>query len=100
MATDRLIEQLLASVIVKVYVPAARSVCNGVMVYGPTPPDGVITTDPVEAPLHNTFVMSEVAVIATGSVIVTGTMIVQLLASSTVKLYEPAARTVCAGVML
>ena len=54
------------------------------IVYGPTPPDGVITTDPVAPPLHATLVMAVVAVIAAGSVIVTGTVNVQLLASVTV----------------
>src|SRR5678809_1159113 len=59
----------LASVTVKVYEPAASPVCAGVIVYGPTPPDGVITTDPVEAPLHFTLVIAVVTVIGAGCVI-------------------------------
>jgi len=90
----------LASVTVKVYNPAVRPVCTGVIVYGPTPPDGVITTDPVAKPLHKTFVMAVVAVMAVGWVMVTGTKRVQLLASVTVKVYEPAVRPVCTGVIV
>ena len=46
--------------------PAARPVWAGEMVYGATPPLGVITTEPVAAPLHRTFVIAVVAVIAAG----------------------------------
>ena len=92
--------QLFASVTVNVYEPAANPVCAGAMVYGPTPPDGVMTTEPVAKPLHNTLVMAVVAVIALGSVMVTGTKSVQLLASVTVKVYDPAANPVCAGVIV
>ena len=77
--------QLFASVTVKVYEPAARPACDGMIVYGPTPPDGVIATEPVASPLHNTLVTAVVAVMAVGSVMVTGTKSVQLLASVTVK---------------
>ena len=56
------------------------------MIYGATPPPGVITTDPVDAPKHLIFVTLEVAVITDGCVIVTGTVSEQLLASVTVKL--------------
>src|SRR5215212_5664028 len=100
MVTGTCIEQPLASVTVKVYEPAASPVCEGVIVYGPVPPVGVITTDPVEAPLHKTFVTAVVAVIGAGWVIVTGTCIEQPLASVTVKVYEPAASPVCEGVIV
>src|SRR5215213_10037149 len=90
----------LASVTVKVYEPAASPVCTGVMVYGPVPPVGVITTDPVLAPLQSTLVTAVVAVIGAGWVIVTGTWSVQPLASVTVKVYEPAASPVCEGVIV
>ena len=56
------------------------------MVYGPTPPDGVIITAPVEAPLQETLVMMVVAVMVEDSVIVTGTVIEQPFASVTVTL--------------
>src|ERR1035437_5138207 len=89
-----------ASVTVNVCSPAASPVCTGVMVYGNTPPDGVMTTDPVAAPLQTTLVIAVVAVIAVGCVIVTGTVIVQLFASFTVNVYDPAASPVCTGVMV
>src|SRR5215216_3108438 len=92
--------QPLTSVTVKVYEPAVSPVCAGVMVYGPVPSEGVMITDPVDAPLHKTFVTAVVAVIAAGWVIVTGTWSVHPLASVTVKVYEPAASPVCAGVMV
>src|SRR5450759_4734193 len=98
--TGTVIVQLLASFTVNVYDPAASPVCAGVMVYGNTPPAGVMTTDPVDAPLHNTLVIAVVAVIAVGCVIVTGTVIVQLLASFTVNVYDPAASPVCTCVMV
>src|SRR5674476_1360762 len=98
--TGTVIVQLFASVTVNVYDPAASPVCTGVMVQGPTPPDGVMTTDPVDAPLQSTLVITVVAVIAVGCVIVTGTVIVQLFASVTVNVYDPAASPVCTGVMV
>jgi hypothetical protein len=55
------------------------------MVYGPVPPEGVITTNPSAAPLQLASVGSAVAVSAGGSVIVTGTVIVQPFESVTVK---------------
>src|ERR1035437_3102993 len=98
--TGTVIVQLLASFTVNVYDPAASPVCAGVMVYGNTPPAGVIVTVPVDPPLHSTLVIAVVAVIAVGCVIVTGTVIVQLLASFTVNVYDPAASPVCTGVMV
>src|SRR5450759_544702 len=86
--TGTVIVQLLASFRVNVYDPAFSPVCAGVMVYGNTPPAGVMTTDPVDAPLQSTLVIAVVAVIAVGCVIVTGTVIVQLLASFTVNVYD------------
>ena len=92
--------QLLASVTVKVYEPAANPVCAGVMVYGPTPPEGVITTDPVAAPLHNTLVIAVVADnAAAGCVIVTVADEEQLVASVTVTVYVPAAKPVAVTVV-
>ena len=55
------------------------------MIYGPAPPDGVITTEPVDAPLQAIFVMYVVAASTAGSVIFTETVIEQLFASFTVK---------------
>ena len=49
------------------------------------PPDGVMTTEPVAPPLQATLVIAVVAVMAAGSVMVTGTVIEQPLASVTVK---------------
>jgi len=98
--TGTLIEQPFASVTVKVYAPAARLVCAGVIVYGPVPPEGVIITDPVLPPLHCTPVITVVTIIAAGSVIVTGTVIEHPFASVTVKVYEPAVKLVCAGVIV
>src|SRR5215212_7980991 len=100
MVTGTCIEQPLASVTVKVYQPAPTLVCEGVIVYGPVPPVGVITTDPVLAPLQSTLVIEVVTVIGAGWVIVTGTWSVQPLASVTVKVYEPAASPVCEGVIV
>src|ERR1035437_8049714 len=89
-----------ASVTVNVCSPAFSPVCAGVMVYGNTPPAGVIVTVPVDPPLHNTLVIAVVAVIAVGCVIVTGTVIVQLFASFTVNVCGPAFNPVCTGVMV
>ena len=65
--------------------PAVSPVCAGVMVYGAVPPVGVITTEPVAPPLQATSVIAVVAVKAAGSVMVTGTVVEQPLASVTVK---------------
>ena len=54
------------------------------MVYGAVPPVGVITTDPVASPLQATLVMAVVVVKAAGSVMVTGRVVEQPLASVTV----------------
>src|SRR5690242_6591897 len=70
------------------------------MLYGAVPPVGVITTDPSAAPLQVTLVEVAVAERTGGSVIVTSTVVVQPLASVTVKVYEPAVNPVCDGVML
>ena len=66
MVTGTVIDQPLASVTVNVYGPAASPVCAGVMVYGAVPPAGVITTDPVDPPLHETLVIAVVAEIGAG----------------------------------
>ena len=57
----------------------------------PTPPAGVITTDPVDAPLQITLVMAVVAVIACRFCDGYRYMIVQSFASVTVNVYVPAA---------
>ena len=75
----------LASVTVNVYVPAAKPVCDGVTVNVPEPPDPVITTEPVEPPLQETFtLLVNVAVTAVGSVTVILVVAVHPLASVTV----------------
>ena len=75
----------LASVTVNVYVPAAKPVCDGVTVNVPVPPDPVITTEPVEPPLQETFtLLVNVAVTAVGSVTVILVVAAHPLASVTV----------------
>jgi branched-subunit amino acid ABC-type transport system permease component len=71
------------------------------MTYGAVPPAGVITTDPVEAPKHNTltWLVSVALNAAAGWVIVALTVVVQPLLSVTVKVYGPAVSPVWAGVM-
>jgi len=44
-----------ASVTVNVYVPADKPVCDGVTDNGDVPPAPVITTEPFEPPLQETF---------------------------------------------
>src|ERR1700687_2739489 len=90
----------LASVIVNVCNPAFNSVCAGAIVYGLTPPAGVMTTEPVAPPLHSTLVWVKVAVSAGGSVIVTLTVAVHPLASVIVNVCKPAFSPVCAGVIV
>jgi hypothetical protein len=91
----------LLSVTVKVYGPAARPVWAGVMTYGAVPPAGVITTDPVEAPKQSTLTWLVRAALntAAGWVIMASIVAVQPLLSVTVKVYDPAASPVWAGVM-
>src|SRR5450759_4355536 len=89
-----------ASVTVNVCAPAFSPVCAGVMVYGPTPPAGVIVTVPVDPPLHSTGVCVNVALSTTGSVIVIATVVVHPFASVTVNVCSPAFSPVCAGVMI
>src|SRR5450756_88253 len=89
-----------ASVTVNVCSPAASPVCAGVMIYGATPPAGVIVTVPVDPPLHSTGVCVNVALSTTGSVIVIATVVVHRFASVTVNVCSPAASPVCAGVMI
>ena len=95
--------QLLASVTVTVYVPAARPVRFSVVapfdhryVSAPVPPATVKLIAPVEPPLQLTLV--EEAMLAlravAGCVIVCEAVAVQLLASVTVTLYVPAPRPV------
>jgi hypothetical protein len=55
------------------------------MLYGAVPPVGVITTLPSAAPLHVALVGVAVAVIGSGSVMVTSTVVEHPLASVTVK---------------
>jgi hypothetical protein len=98
--------QLLASVTITEYDPAARPVWSSAPattpvpvhanVYGDVPPAGVISIAPVEAPKHNTLVWTEVNVTAAaGWVMVNGyDTDVQLLASVTITEYDPAARPV------
>src|SRR6185503_19629748 len=90
----------LASVTVNTCAPAFNPVCDGVIVYGPTPPAAVITTDPVDPPLHATLVCVNVALNTGGSVIVTFTVFVHPLASVTVNTCAPAFNPVCDGVMV
>src|SRR5687768_6167048 len=87
--TGTMIVQLLASLTVKLYKPATRPVCVGVIVYGLTPPVGVISTEPFDAPLQFTSVTTSLIIIAVGWVIVTGKIMEQLLASVTVNMYAP-----------
>src|SRR5450759_2451504 len=89
-----------ASVTVNVCGPTFNPVCAGVMIYGPTPPAGVIVTVPVDPPLHSTGVCVNVALSTTGSVIVLATVVVYRLESVTVNVCSPAASPVCAGVMI
>src|SRR5688572_13424050 len=93
--TSIIIVQLLAFLTLMLYNPATRPVCAGVMVYGLTPPVGVITTEPLDAPLQFTSVTTWLVMIAVGSVIVTGKIMEQLLASVTVKVYAPVTSPVC-----
>ena len=73
------------SATVNVYVPAAKPVCDGVTVNVPVPPDPVITTEPVEPPLQETFtLLVNVAVTAVGSVTVILVVAAHPLASVTV----------------
>ena len=65
--------------------PAESPVCTGVIVYGAVPPVGVMMTEPVLPPVQEMLVIAVGAVIGAGSVMVTGTVIEQLLASVTVK---------------
>jgi hypothetical protein len=62
--------------------------------YGDVPPVAFIVTEPLLPPKHNTLVCDwiEAANGADGWVIVTFIVEVQLLASRTVKVYEPAAK--------
>src|SRR5664280_634157 len=91
----------LLSVTVKVWVPAASPVWAGVMTYGPVPPEGVITAEPVLLPKHNTLTWLVIAAVnaAAGCVIVTSIVVVHPLLSVTVKVWVPAASPVWAGVM-
>jgi len=70
-----------------------------VIVYGPTPPEGVITTDPFDPPLQDTLVIAVVAVIGVAWVMVTVAVVVQPLASVTVTVYDPATRPVAVAVV-
>src|ERR1035437_3002593 len=81
-----------ASVTVNVCGPTFNPVCAGVMLYGPTPPAGVIVTVPVDPPLHSTLVCVNVALSTAGSVIVTSTVVVQPFKSVTVNVCGPAER--------
>src|ERR1035437_8012653 len=91
-----------ASVTVNVCSPAFSPVCAGVMIYGATPPAGVIVivTGPVDPPLQSTGVCVIVALSTTGSVIVIATVVVHRFASVTVNVCSPAFSPVCAGVMI
>ena len=64
------------------------------------PPDGVITTLPLLPPLQLTFVLVNVAPSGEGAVIVALITVVHAFASVTVKVYVPAERPVCVGLML
>jgi hypothetical protein len=61
---------------------------------------GVITTEPLLAPLQVTLVTACVVVIGGGCVMVTEVVAVHPLLSVTVNVYVPAASPVCAGVMV
>src|SRR5687768_13040410 len=100
MVTEVVAVHPLASVIVNVWLPAASPVCAGVIVYPGVPPLGVMTTDPLFAPLQVTSVTAEVAVIGEGSVMVTEVVAVHPLASVIVNVWLPAASPVCAGVIV
>ena len=96
---EAVLVQLLASVTVTVYVPAARPVRSCVVmppvqkyVYGETPPLTVRSMEPVEEPLHNTFTCVVLKAKAGGCVIVTAVVAVQPLLSVTVTVYVPAAK--------
>jgi len=69
------------------------------MVYGPTPPEGVIITEPFDPPLQETLVIAVVAVIGVAWVIVTLAVVVHPLPSVTVTVYDPAARPVAVAVV-
>ena len=99
MVTGTLVLQPLASVTVKVCKPALNPACAGAMVYGTVPPAGMITTEPVDDPLHRTLVWVKVAVRAAGWGIVIGTLMLQPLASVTVEVCKPALNPVWAGLM-
>src|SRR5438876_11891608 len=68
------------------------------MVYGAVPPVVVITTEPVVPLLQSALVTAVVAVMAAGSVMVTGTVMEQPLASVDGKSDVQGERLVCAGV--
>ena len=61
----------------------------------------MITAEPVAPPKHNTltWLVSVAVNAAAGWVMVTGTVVVQLLASVTVNVCSPAVNPVCAGVI-
>ena len=58
--------QLFASVIVKVYKPAANPVCAGLMENGAVPPVVVMTTLPFEPPLQEGEVTDEMLPLTAG----------------------------------
>jgi hypothetical protein len=98
--TLAVVVQLLASVMVTLYVPAARFDKSSVVdpfdqlyVYGDVPPVTFKLAAPVELPKHNTLVGVVLALKPdAGCVITTEAVVVQLLASVMVTLYVPAAR--------
>ena len=95
--TDITAVQLFASVVVTVYVPAARPERSCVVappvqeyVYGMEPPVTVRSIEPVEDPLHSTFTCVSVRLGPPVLFTVADVVFVQLFASDTVTVYVPA----------
>jgi hypothetical protein len=105
MVTDCIAGHPPPSVIVTVYVPAARPEISSVValldhryVYGGIPPVTVSSMDPVDIPLQIRLVCVSVIFIAVGCEMVTVNVSIHKLASVTITVYAPEASPVISSV--
>jgi hypothetical protein len=102
MVTLTVVVQFLASVTVNVFNPAVKPVCDGVIVYGAVPPDGVTVALPSLPPAQVTGVVCAAIALsaAVGCVIVTLAVVVHMFASVTVNVFNPTVKPVRDGVIV
>jgi hypothetical protein len=109
MVTVWVLVQELASVMVQVYVPAARPVAVAAVppagaqeyVYEGVPPETEIVAAPLLPPLQLTFVVDKTPDVSTeGCVIVTAWVLIQALPSVMVHVYVPAERPAIVAAVL